>query len=41
LSIVQALGRRMGATIRLAAPESGTGLTVLVQFQSSKIRIVA
>ena len=33
LSIVQALGRRMDAAVRLEAPASGTGLKVIVQFQ--------
>ena len=33
LSIVQALGRRMGATVRLETPMNGTGLRAVVQFQ--------
>jgi len=33
LSIVQALGRRMGATVSLEIPEDGCGLKVLVHFQ--------
>jgi two-component system sensor histidine kinase TctE len=32
LSIVQALGRRMNATVRLETPEQGRGLRVIVQF---------
>jgi two-component system sensor histidine kinase TctE len=34
LSIVQALGRRMGATARLENPGKGHGLRVVVQFQT-------
>ncbi|MDB5733915.1 MAG: hypothetical protein JWP16_281 [Alphaproteobacteria bacterium] len=33
LSIVQALGRRMGATVRLETPAHGRGLKAVVQFQ--------
>ncbi|MES2292750.1 MAG: sensor histidine kinase [Pseudomonadota bacterium] len=33
LSIVQALGRRVGATVRLEAPASGKGLKVLIKFR--------
>ena len=33
LSIVQALGRRMGATVRLETPATGRGLRAIVQFQ--------
>ncbi len=33
LSIVQALGRRMGATVRLETPDSGRGLLAVIQFQ--------
>lgn len=36
LSIVQALGRRMGATVRLETPESGKGLKAVVQFVTSE-----
>jgi two-component system sensor histidine kinase TctE len=35
LSIVQALGRRIGATVRLEIPSSGTGVLAVVQFQSA------
>lgn len=33
LSIVQALGRRMGATVNLETPASGRGLKAVIQFQ--------
>jgi two-component system sensor histidine kinase TctE len=33
LSIVQALGRRMGATVKLEAPATGRGLRAVIQFQ--------
>jgi len=33
LSIVQALGRRMGATVKLETPPSGRGLRAVIQFQ--------
>jgi two-component system sensor histidine kinase TctE len=41
LSIVQALGRRMGASVNLSVPASGTGLKVVVQFQLAKLRLAA
>jgi two-component system sensor histidine kinase TctE len=37
LPIVQALGRRMGATIRLETPASGKGLRVVVRFRVAKV----
>jgi two-component system sensor histidine kinase TctE len=33
LSIVQALGRRMGASVKLETPSSGRGLRAVIQFQ--------
>jgi signal transduction histidine kinase len=33
LSIVQALGKRMGATVKLETPTSGRGVRAIIQFQ--------
>jgi signal transduction histidine kinase len=33
LSIVQALGKRLGATVALETPASGKGLRAVIQFQ--------
>jgi two-component system sensor histidine kinase TctE len=41
LSIVQALGRRMGVTVNLTVPKSGIGLRVVIQFQVSKLKLAA
>jgi two-component system sensor histidine kinase TctE len=35
LSIVQALGRRLGATVALETPDSGTGLKAVIKFQAA------
>jgi two-component system sensor histidine kinase TctE len=37
LSIVQALGRRMGAAVSLETPAGGKGLLALVQFQKARV----
>jgi two-component system sensor histidine kinase TctE len=41
LSIVQALSRRMGASVALIAPREGSGLRVVVNFQLPKLRLAA
>lgn len=41
LSIVRALGKRMGAVVALSVPMDGTGLKVLIDFQRPKLKSVA